>query len=60
MVLVAIPLPGTGVWTGALIAALLGIPRRWALLPLSLGAVIAGILVLLASLGIFTLFGIGG
>jgi len=53
---VAVPLPGTGAWTGALIAALLGIPARRAAFALALGVVAAGVLVLLASLGLFHLF----
>lgn len=53
---VAIPLPGTGVWTGALISALLGAPPCRAALALGLGALAAGLLVLLASLGFFHLF----
>lgn len=53
---VAVPLPGTGVWTGALIGALLGIPARRAAPALALGVVAAGLLVLLASLGLFHLF----
>ena len=55
---VALPLPGTGVWTGALLAALFRIPPKAALLPLLLGAFVAGLLVLLASLGAFRLFGL--
>ncbi|MCS7240571.1 MAG: small multi-drug export protein, partial [Candidatus Bipolaricaulota bacterium] len=57
MVFVAVPLPGTGVWTGAVLAALLGIPMRFALLPLAFGVILAGSLVLLASLGFFRVFG---
>lgn len=38
---VAIPLPGTGAWTGALIAALLDMPLRKALPSIFLGVVIA-------------------
>lgn len=53
---VALPLPGTGVWTGALISTLLGAPPRRAALALGLGALAAGLLVLLASLGFFHLF----
>ena len=55
--LVALPLPGTGLWTGAVVAVLLGIPGRRAVLSLSLGVLLAGILVLLASLGVLRLFG---
>lgn len=59
LLLVAIPLPGTGAWTGAIAARLFGIPTRAALLWITVGVLIAGILVLLVSLGLFELFGIG-
>ena len=55
---VALPLPGTGVWTGALLATLFRIPPKAAIFPLLLGLSVAGILVLLASLGAFRLFGL--
>lgn len=55
-ILVAIPLPGTGAWTGALIAALLDIRIKRAILPIFLGVCVAGILVLLASLVVIGLF----
>lgn len=43
--LVAIPLPGTGAWTGALVAALLDIPMKKAIPTIVLGVVIAGLIV---------------
>lgn len=49
--LVAVPLPGTGAWTGALAAALLGIPARRAVPIISLGVIAAGLLVLALGLG---------
>ena len=52
VILVAIPLPGTGAWTGALIAAMLEMRLKDALPAIVLGVVIAGILVALASLGV--------
>ena len=58
VLLVAIPLPGTGAWTGAIASRLLGIPVRKSLLWITVGVVIAGILVLAASLGAFQLFGL--
>ena len=58
VLLVAIPLPGTGAWTGAIAARLLGISNKRALLWISVGVVVAGILVLLASLGAIHLFGL--
>jgi uncharacterized membrane protein len=53
---VAIPLPGTGAWTGTLIAWLLGLKRRRAGLAIALGVVIAGVIVTLAVTGIVALF----
>ena len=42
---VAIPLPGTGAWTGALIAALLDMRMKYSLPAIALGVVIAGFIV---------------
>lgn len=53
---VAVPLPGTGLWTGALLATLLGVPARRAAGPLVAGVCVAGVLVLLGSLGLLRLF----
>lgn len=48
---VAIPLPGTGAWTGALIAALLDIRMKNAMPAITLGVLIAGVLVTGITLG---------
>ncbi|OUN08387.1 small multidrug export protein [Flavonifractor sp. An92] len=45
MIFVAIPLPGTGGWTGALAAAFLNMPLRKAMPAMSAGVLIAGFLV---------------
>lgn len=45
MIFVAIPLPGTGAWTGAGIAALLEVRFRDAFLAVSLGVLLAGAVV---------------
>ena len=58
MILVAIPLPGTGAWTGALVASVLDIPPREAMAPIFWGVVIAGILVTIATFGVSSLFAI--
>lgn len=42
---VGVPLPGTGVWTGTLIAALLDIRFKWAILAVSLGNLLAALAV---------------
>lgn len=44
-ILVAIPLPGTGAWTGALVAALLDMSVRRAFPAIALGVVAAGLIV---------------
>ena len=54
--LVAIPLPITGGWTGALAAFVFGIPPKRALLLIFLGILIAGAIVSLSTYGIFSLF----
>ncbi len=45
VILVAIPLPGTGAWTGALVAAMLNMRLKRALPAVFIGVVIAGIIV---------------
>ena len=56
MILVAIPLPGTGAWTGALVAALLDIRLRHALPAIFLGVVIAGTITTAVTMGVIHLF----
>lgn len=51
-IFVAIPLPGTGAWTGALAASLLRIKPKNAILPIFLGVVTAGLIMSLLSFGI--------
>jgi len=45
VILVAIPLPGTGAWTGALVAAMLDMQLRRALPAIFIGVIIAGFIV---------------
>ena len=49
---VAIPLPGTGAWTGALIAALLDMKKRYAFPSIALGVLTAGIIMSLITGGV--------
>ncbi len=56
MIFVAIPLPGTGAWTGALIAAILNIRLKSALPAIAAGVVIAGFLVLGITYGFTKIF----
>jgi len=55
-IFVAIPLPGTGAWTGTLIAWLLGLNRIKSFIAIALGVIIAGIIILFGSLGLFSFF----
>jgi len=52
-IFVAIPLPITGAWTGCLLAFLLGLDKVKSLFCIFLGVLIAGVVVLSSSLGIF-------
>lgn len=52
MLFVGIPLPGTGAWTGCLIAALLDMNKRKALIATILGVIMAGIIMMIFSYGI--------
>lgn len=55
VILVAIPLPGTGAWTGSLVAALMNIPLRKGGPACALGVVIAGIIVMAISTGVIAI-----
>ena len=52
LLLVAVPLPGTGAWTGALVATLLDIRLRHAFPTIAAGVVIAGVLITLLTVGV--------
>lgn len=52
MLFVGIPLPGTGAWTGCLIAALLNMDKKKSLLYAILGVIMAGIIMMIFSYGI--------
>lgn len=53
---VAIPIPGTGAWTGAIIASLFNMRFKYALPPIVLGVITAGIIMTVTSFGISSLF----
>lgn len=55
--LVAVPLPGTGAWTGALVASVMGLKARRAIPSIFLGVAAAGIIMLTLSLGVVSVFG---
>ena len=52
VILVGIPLPGTGAWTGSLVAAALNIRMRHALPAIALGLVAAGLVTTALTLGV--------
>lgn len=53
MLFVGIPLPGTGAWTGTLAASILDMGFKKSTIAVLLGVVIAGVIMGLASAGIF-------
>ena len=53
MLFVGIPLPGTGAWTGTLAASLLDMDFKQTVLAVMSGVIIAGIIMALASAGVF-------
>ena len=55
LILVAIPLPGTGAWTGALVAAMLELRFKTALPAIFLGVIIAAVLVSFITYGVSVL-----
>ena len=54
-IFVAIPLPGTGAWTGALVAAFLGYKFKDAFLSILAGVLVAGAIMTAISYGLFEL-----
>lgn len=52
VIFVAIPLPGTGAWTGSFLAALLKVPLVKAFFAIALGVAIAGVIMVCASYGL--------
>ena len=57
MLFVGIPLPGTGAWTGTLGASFLDMGFKSTVVSVCLGVIIAGIIMALASTGVFAVFG---
>lgn len=51
-IFVAIPLPGTGAWTGALVAAFLDMPLRRAMPSIAAGVLVAGLAISLLTFGV--------
>ncbi len=53
---VSIPLPGSGAWTGSFISFLLDLDVKKSLISIFLGVVVAGLIILLGSLGTVKVF----
>lgn len=53
LLFVGIPLPGTGAWTGTLAASLLDMDFKKSTLYVMLGVILAGVIMLAASMGVF-------
>ena len=53
LIFVGIPLPGTGAWTGTLAASILDMDFKRSILAVMLGIILAGIIMGLASAGVF-------
>ena len=58
-IFVAIPLPGTGAWTGALAATLLELDIKKAFITIAAGVFTAGIIMSILSFGLLGAIGIG-
>ena len=58
MLFVGIPLPGTGAWTGTLAASFLNMGFKSTVASVSLGVILAGIIMAVASTGVFSIIGL--
>lgn len=58
MLFVGIPLPGTGAWTGTLAASFLNMGIKSTAAAVSLGVIMAGIIMGVASTGVFSVIGL--
>lgn len=54
LLFVGIPLPGTGAWTGTLAASMLNLKFRETVLAVVLGVLLAGVIMMSLSLGVFS------
>ena len=58
LLFVGIPIPGTGAWTGTLAASFLNMGIKSTALAVSLGVVLAGIIMAIGSTGVLAVFGL--
>ncbi len=52
---VSLPLPGPGIYSGAVLAWLFGLPRRQAIIALALGVLVSAVLVTMISTGVIAI-----
>lgn len=55
LILVAIPLPGTGAWTGSLVAAMFDLPPKRAFVIIFAGVVLAGLIITFGSYAVMAI-----
>ena len=58
LLFVGIPLPGTGAWTGTLGASFLNMGFKSTVVSVSLGVILAGVIMALVSTGVFSVLGV--
>ena len=58
MLFVGIPLPGTGAWTGTLAASFLNMGIKTTATAVSLGVIMAGVIMGTLSTGVFSIIGL--
>lgn len=58
LLFVGIPLPGTGAWTGTLAASFLNMGFKSTVVAVSLGVILAGIIMAVGSTGVLAVFGL--
>ena len=58
LLFVGVPIPGTGAWTGTLAASFLDVGFKSTVAAVSLGVIMAGIIMAVASTGVFAIIGL--
>ena len=58
LLFVGIPVPGTGAWTGTLAASILDMDFKSSVIAVMLGVLLAGVIMMLGSIGVFGMIGI--
>lgn len=53
---IGLPFPGTGIWTASLISWFFKLDRRKSFITIAFGSILAGLIILLVTLGVISLF----